>query len=323
VVLSTDRTVTATFDPDTMAPLIADIEVDATNDSATVTWITNEPATSRVDYGETASYGNVVEDLTLKTAHSLVITGLFPATQYEFSVTSQDVDTMASSSPNDSFTTQSGAPGAFQSDDFNQAAIDTQLWTVVDPLGDATISVSGFGTADARLSISVPADVAHDPWTSNDSARIMQPASNTDFQIEAKMESVVSQQYQSQGIIIEQDSGRWLRFDVHSDGTNVFGLAASNDSGAPTLKILEQLATGSSPTPIWLRVTRSGNQWTHEHSFDGSTWIMNGSFSSVMSVKSVGVFGGNFRAGGNPPAHTAIFDYVFNPASPIVPEDTP
>ena len=86
------------------------------------------------------------------------------------------------------------------------------------------------------------------------------------------------------------------------------------------MKVLQQVATGASPVPIWLRVTRSGNQWTHEHSFDGTTWITNGSFSSVLSVTSVGVFSGNFNARRQfPGLIPPIFDYVFEPGSPIVP----
>jgi len=39
-------------------------------------------------------------------------------------------------------------------------------------------------------------------------------------------------------------------------------------------------------------------------------------------VSQVGVFAGNFGSGGSPaPAHTALVDYFFNTASPIIPED--
>ena len=42
-----------------------------------------------------------------------------------------------------------------------------------------------------------------------------------------------------------------------------------------------------------------------------------------MSVTSVGLFGGNFTTSGPAPAHTAVFDYFFETATPVVPEDTP
>lgn len=56
--------------------------------SATITWDTDVPANSRVDYGKTASYGSQVADESAVTNHSLWLTGLEPNTTYHYQCTS-------------------------------------------------------------------------------------------------------------------------------------------------------------------------------------------------------------------------------------------
>ena len=106
--------------------------------------------------------------------------------------------------------------GALVSDDFSSPTLNTALWTFMDPVGDATLSMTG-----TQVSISVPAGTGHDVWnTGNFAPRIMQPANNTDFEIEAKFDSALNGQNQMNGIIVEQDSGNFLRFDFYSTSEN-------------------------------------------------------------------------------------------------------
>jgi hypothetical protein len=72
-----------------------------------------------------------------------------------------------------------------------------------------------------------------------------------------------------------------------------------------------------------LRVTRTGDSWRFDYSYDGANWITAGTFVQVLNVSSVGVFGGNHSSSGSAPAHTAEFDYFFETGSPVVPEDGP
>ena len=82
--------------------------------TATVTWTTDEPATSRVDYGTSAgSLTSFVSDGTLTTSHSVELTGLSPDTTYHFRVTSTDAVPNTTISPNPpaapaTFTTPTG-----------------------------------------------------------------------------------------------------------------------------------------------------------------------------------------------------------------------
>ena len=45
---------------------------------------------------------------------------------------------------------------AFASDDFNRLALGAP-WTVEDPAGDGTVAMTGAGTADAHVTLTVPA----------------------------------------------------------------------------------------------------------------------------------------------------------------------
>lgn len=58
--------------------------------SFTVTWTTDEPSDSRLEYGLTGSYGSAAYAATPVTAHSLTVTGLTAATEYHFRAGSTD-----------------------------------------------------------------------------------------------------------------------------------------------------------------------------------------------------------------------------------------
>jgi glucose/arabinose dehydrogenase len=92
---------------DTTAPTIsARTTTNITGNSATVTWTTNEPATSQVDYGLTTSYGSTTTlDPNLVTAHTVLLTGLAPGTTYNYRVRSVDAAGNQTVSANSTFTT--------------------------------------------------------------------------------------------------------------------------------------------------------------------------------------------------------------------------
>jgi hypothetical protein len=92
--------------PDATAPVISSVTAtDITHTSATITWITDESAGSRVDYGLDTSYGSFVSDGSLVTTHSIALTGLDPTTAYHYKVTSSDGSGNSASSADLTFTT--------------------------------------------------------------------------------------------------------------------------------------------------------------------------------------------------------------------------
>ncbi|MBI2620035.1 MAG: T9SS type A sorting domain-containing protein [Ignavibacteriales bacterium] len=65
-------------------------EKDITPTQVTLSWTTNTPGTSIVNYGTTPSYGSQVVDTTKVTGHEITITGLSSATIYHFQIGSAD-----------------------------------------------------------------------------------------------------------------------------------------------------------------------------------------------------------------------------------------
>lgn len=76
--------------------------------SVTVTWTTNEPATSKVRYGATTDYGLESYDATLVTSHSVTLTGLTAGTIYHYEVIS--VGSTTDHDADATFTTEEAAP---------------------------------------------------------------------------------------------------------------------------------------------------------------------------------------------------------------------
>ncbi len=82
----------ASYAIDETAPVISALTATANNDgTAEVTWSTDEPATSLVDYGTDSGTLNLNESAgALVTDHALTLTGLSPNTIYYYRATSQD-----------------------------------------------------------------------------------------------------------------------------------------------------------------------------------------------------------------------------------------
>ncbi len=200
-----------------------------------------------------------------------------------------------------------------QSDDFSGCELNTNVWTFVDPVGDGSYAVE-----DQLLKLSVPTRSEHNAWSAgNFTTRVMQPAENDDFEIETKMVSPISERSQLQGFIVEESDGNYIRFDIYHDGTQMYLFSASFINDSPTEQV--KVAIDDLTDAFYLRVTRVGNEWTMSYSYNGNSWTDATPFTYVLDVNSVGLFAGT--GGKTSPAHTAEFDYFFNNAAPIDPED--
>lgn len=218
----------------------------------------------------------------------------------------------------------SGDPGALLfcppdgpvSDEFHAGALNTSLWTFVNPLGDGTVTVNG-----TNALISLPAGASHDVWVDgNNAPRIMQTTSNIAFEVEVKFDSMVAADHQLQGVIVEQDSANFIRFGIYYDGTSAHLFAATFVGGVPTVQENTPLCVG--PAPFWLRVKRAGDTWSQSWSTLGTSFMSGIAFDHALTVRKIGAYAGNVPdETGVPPAFTVSIDYFFNTASPIVPED--
>ena len=99
--------VAASPPPDTIPPIISNVatsNIKAAN--TTITWVTNEPANSQVEYGASTSYGSTTPlSGTLELSHSVNLSGLSPSTTYHFKVKSADGSNNQAQSQDYTFTT--------------------------------------------------------------------------------------------------------------------------------------------------------------------------------------------------------------------------
>jgi peroxiredoxin len=87
--------------------VISGIKVSNITDTAvTISWSTDQPGTSQIEYGATNSYGSSSTlDQKLATSHNATLSGLQPAASYHFKVISQDGSGNEAASQDQTFTT--------------------------------------------------------------------------------------------------------------------------------------------------------------------------------------------------------------------------
>ncbi|HSX42623.1 MAG TPA: lectin-like protein [Candidatus Saccharimonadales bacterium] len=181
---------------DATAPVISgvtSISVDATGQ--TITWTTNELASSRIGYGPTNGYGSnsVLADTSPRVlGHSLTLSGLVACALYHYQVTSSDAVGNSRSSSDASFIT-SGCAGA--------AAVTGHTDQVVTTATGGNMSLTGSDT----INLSIPANFS---------------ASDADFQIK-RIDPAASL------ALIGSPSGK------HVVGTSVYDIKAMRDTTTP------------------------------------------------------------------------------------------
>jgi hypothetical protein len=101
-----------TFSTPAQAPVISNVVAGSiSGTSATITWTTDQPSSSQIQYGTSSSYGSSSNlNPSLTTTHSVTITGLTPGTTYDYAVTSANSNGNSATSPNFTFTTVLQAP---------------------------------------------------------------------------------------------------------------------------------------------------------------------------------------------------------------------
>ncbi|MFH1784640.1 MAG: fibronectin type III domain-containing protein [bacterium] len=98
---------------DSTAPVITSISSGTPgSNSATITWTTDESATSQVEYGLSTSYGSsTTATSTLTTSHSVAISSLSASTVYHYRVKSKDADNNEATSGDNTCTTAADTGG--------------------------------------------------------------------------------------------------------------------------------------------------------------------------------------------------------------------
>lgn len=141
-------TCTTTSPPDSVPPVISGISVTSiTGTSATVSWTTNENATTWTDYGLVAGPPYASTDgaaIPLVTAHSVNLTGLTSATTYHYRVRSADAASNDAVSTDATFTTLDITPPVISS--VQSSGITSSAATVTWTTNESSNSRVDYGT---------------------------------------------------------------------------------------------------------------------------------------------------------------------------------
>jgi len=102
---------------------ITNVSVTPSAGSAIITWATNVPATSRVDYGSSPSYGKSVSDAAAVTSHSIMITRLHGNEIYHYKLTSSALGYSQGQTGDGSFITPSANPNLLVNPGFETGSL--------------------------------------------------------------------------------------------------------------------------------------------------------------------------------------------------------
>lgn len=136
---SSDQTfTTGSSTATTSAPVVSNVAITPTQTGATITWTTDQPSGSQIQYGTNAFYGaSTALDATLTTSHSQTISGLTPNTAYHFSIGGSNGGGMAIAVFDRTFTTQASSGGTGTSTGTTTQDLQNQinaLWAAINSL---------------------------------------------------------------------------------------------------------------------------------------------------------------------------------------------
>jgi len=308
---------------DANGPWIHSIQLlDTAPNGAMLAWCTDELSDAKVEYGKTTTYDLNVLDLNPDYYHSVLLTDLSASTLYNFRILAGDDLSHVTNTSNDTFSTRANvADVTSHSDGFSGAALNGGIWGIVNPRGDAVVSISS-----DQLSISVPSGTTHDLWSDGDNMpRVTQnlsPATSHEFIVRYNTGvSGNSSSFQFQGLVFRETDTKLMRVDFLSDpsGTLVKCWTFAGLEN-PATRVSANIGV-QGMTPLYMRVRQTGAHWFVDYSFDGSTWTPAGDFWAFFWPNQVGISAGN--SGATPPAFIALVDF-FQGAMPAAPRlDSP
>jgi len=149
---------------DTIPPQITGDGASATagDTIATVTWITDKPSDSYVEYGTTTDYGSIQGSDELVVNHAVNLVGLNPTTTYQFRIKSRDVSGNRAVSTNSSFTTtlpaEAAAGVSITGATAQKPGADPEEVTIIWTTDRYSTSQVYYGTSENNLDMTTTAD---------------------------------------------------------------------------------------------------------------------------------------------------------------------
>ncbi|MGI5523927.1 ThuA domain-containing protein [Micromonospora sp. CA-259024] len=222
----------------------------------------------------------------------------------------------------DSFQVTPDAPAGpvDPSDEFTGSTLDKCRWDAIlreDP--------TGYRVTGGALRIDVPNGDIYGTDNTGPKNFILQTAPSGDWTLETKVDgSLLNEQYQQAGLLVQADDDNYLKFDFIADNqagqTVTRRIEFRSEIGGAVQNPQPEAAnlTGA----VWhLRLARSGDTFTASYSADGTTWTALTALtnSAVGATPKVGLFtlGANQTA-----SKTASFDY-FRLSTEVADETAP
>lgn len=222
---------------DTTPPSLSSISANPSPAGAVVSWATNEPADSQVEYGTSGSYGqSTALSTALVTNHSASLSGLSAATLYHYRVRSRDAAQNLAMSADFTFTTP--------------AASDTTPPTI------SSVSASGITGSGATIT-----------WATNEAADSqVEYGTTTAYGQSSALDSakVTSHSVNLTGLTVStlyhyRVKSRDAEGNLATSGDAAFSTAAAPDTTPPTVSITAPSAGATVSGTITLSANTSDN----------------------------------------------------------------
>jgi len=160
-------------------------------------------------------------------------------------------------------------------DDFDSNTLDNN-WTIIDPNGDSTFSLT---SKPGYLTISTSSPPDRDLWPPVNlySPRIMRPVSGN-FTIETKVWAVFNTSIQSAGIFVWKDQDNYLRLERAYRYGYQEVIFSALINGVSTMTGPESTSGGAllhvpNINPIYFRLVKTGPTYSGYYSAEGVNWI--------------------------------------------------
>ncbi len=180
--------------PGTTLPVISNIQVAATDTTAIITWNTDKPSNSVVNYGLNSDYGLNSNNADQTTTHSLSLTGLNSNTAYHYQTKSADSDNKTGISGDLVFTTKAIEPPPVPPIDNTPPIISNIQAEITNSLAIVTWDTDEPSTSEINygLSSNYGANVSDATLTTKHSISLTLANSNSDIDYFYQIKSVDS-----------------------------------------------------------------------------------------------------------------------------------
>lgn len=111
------------------------------------------------------------------------------------------------------------------------------------------------------------------------------------FEVVARFLSGVSDKYQMQGILIQQDDSKFLRVELYGNGNGTVLFVVFFDNWIPVIHYEKRVANIG--TLLHLKVKRATNKWTVSWSANGVQWTPIDTLNATLTANKIGVYAAN------------------------------